>query len=445
MIITLKTLQQKAFKVEIDDGETVLALKERVEKEQGEAYPVAGQKLIYAGKILNDATTLKEYNISESNFVVVMVSKAKTPAKSPQSGASSSSTTTTTAPTSAPQQPPTTTTVATPTQETQSPALSQPPTGTVTTDSGPLPVTSSDTSTTPSATSEAGTPTVETAASTLVLGEAYEQALTSLMELGYDRDEVVRAMNASFNNPSRAAEYLMTGIPEGIYQQPEEQGAPPAPAGQQQQPRPAPAGGQQPQQQPQQQPPQQQQQPQIPLGMFPPGSGQGGAPSFEDMRPGESQMAYLARQPQFVQLRQVLQNNPALLQPILQQIGQSNPELLQVISQNQEAFLQLLNNPEHAMQQQQGQPQQGGGGMGGLLPGMPPGMMMPPRGSPRGPGQGGPPGAIHIQVTEQEKEAIERLKQLGYPEELVIQAYFACDKNEELAANFLLSQDDDDN
>ena len=27
------------------------------------------------GKILNDASALKEYNISESNFVVVMVSK----------------------------------------------------------------------------------------------------------------------------------------------------------------------------------------------------------------------------------------------------------------------------------------------------------------------------------------------------------------------------------
>ena len=31
----------------------VLALKERVEKEQGEAYPVAGQKLIYAGMFLS--------------------------------------------------------------------------------------------------------------------------------------------------------------------------------------------------------------------------------------------------------------------------------------------------------------------------------------------------------------------------------------------------------
>jgi len=230
------------------------------------------------------------------------------------------------------------------------------------------------------------------------------------------------------------------GIPEGIYQQPEEQGAPPAPAGQQQQPqqqpRPAPAGGQQQQQQQQPPPPQQQQQqPQIPAGMLPPGIGQDDAvPSFEDLQPGgmccvvcvckschlvcdcyfittETPMAFLARQPQFTQLRQVLQNNPALLQPILQQIGQSNPRLLQVIvfcivlyssdhykqviSQNQEAFLQLLNNPE----QQQGQPQQGGG-----IGGLPPGMMIPPRGNPRG-----PPGAVHIQVTEQEKEAIERV------------------------------------
>ncbi len=54
------------------------ALKEKIEAERGkDHFPVSGQKLIYAGKILQDDKQLKEYKIEEKNFVVVMVSKVR--------------------------------------------------------------------------------------------------------------------------------------------------------------------------------------------------------------------------------------------------------------------------------------------------------------------------------------------------------------------------------
>ena len=51
-----------------------------------------------------------------------------------------------------------------------------------------------------------------------------------------------------------------------------------------------------------------------------------------------------------------------------------------------------------------------------------------------------PPGATPISVTVEERDAIERLCRLGFPRDQVVQAYFACDKNEEMAANFLFEE-----
>lgn len=51
--------------------------------------------------------------------------------------------------------------------------------------------------------------------------------------------------------------------------------------------------------------------------------------SFVSLKTGNP-LEFLRQLPQFNMLRQVVQQNPSMLQALLQQIGQSNPRLLQV-------------------------------------------------------------------------------------------------------------------
>ncbi|XP_042198582.1 UV excision repair protein RAD23 homolog B isoform X1 [Callorhinchus milii] len=381
MQITLKTLQQQTFRIDIDPEQTVRALKEKIETEKGsDAFPAAGQKLIYAGKILNDDTQIKDYKIDEKNFVVVMVTKPKaasapvqpmvqaSPSPTPASTTAGASTTTSTpAPAPAAVVPaPTLAPVPTPIPASE-------PSSTASEEKPKEEETKEESSAAPEATprpltEEIDLNLVEAASSTLVTGTAYENLVAEIMSMGYEREQVLAALRASFNNPDRAVEYLLTGIPA----EPEIQEEP--------QPRVTT------------QPPSQQ---------------------TSQSTPSSNPLEFLRTQPQFQQMRQVIQQNPSLLPALLQQLGRDNPTLLQQITQHQEQFVQMLNDPVGEV---------AGEGAEGH----------------------GSPHTNYIQVTPQEKEAIERLKALGFPEGLVIQAYFACEKNENLAANFLLQQNFDD-
>lgn len=390
MLITLKTLQQQTFKVEVDPSETVAVLKDKIAQEKGADYAVENQKLIYAGKILEDAKTISEYKIEEKNFVVVMVTKPKP--KAPEKPAEPQPMEVT--------QPPAAAAAAAPARPatvaaTPAPVVAAPPAAAT----EPMSVSPAP------AAGQPATASLSEAEGLLVTGETYEQTVMEIMSMGFERDQVVRCLRASFNNPDRAVDYLFNGIPEELQAASR---APVAPAA-------APAAGQP--------------APAVSAAAAAAGTAAaapaaGGltAPPAGAAASADDPLAFLRTQPQFMQMRQVIQQNPNLLPTILQQIRNSNPRLLQLITQNQDRFVQMLNEPLPPLDPSLVS------AAGGLVP-------------PLGPM---PDDASFIHVTQEEKQAIDRLKALGFPEELCLQAYFACEKNEDLAANFLLSQDPED-
>ncbi|KAK9408053.1 UV excision repair protein RAD23 B like [Crotalus adamanteus] len=408
MQITLKTLQQQTFKIDIDCGETVKALKEKIELEKGkDAFPVAGQKLIYAGKILNDDTALNEYKIDEKNFVVVMVTKPKAAAAPSPTTAQQSNDTTTTVTSTTPAAVPKLVPTPVPAQVSVSAPTASTPAAAAACESAPVSATVEEKPAdkpveTPPATSPTSTESsigdisrsnlFEDATSALVTGQSYENMVTEIMSMGYEREQVIAALRASFNNPDRAVEYLLMGIPGDR----ESQGMadPPQAASTAASPSSAVAAA---------------------------AAATTTTTTTTTSSTGGHPLEFLRNQPQFQQMRQIIQQNPSLLPALLQQIGRENPQLLQQISQHQEHFIQMLNEPV----QESGQGSGGSGSGGGVV-------------------EAGSRHMNYIQVTPQEKEAIERLKALGFPEGLVIQAYFACEKNENLAANFLLQQNFDE-
>ncbi|KAH8307799.1 hypothetical protein KR044_004460 [Drosophila immigrans] len=449
MIITVKTLQQQTFTVDFDPEKTVLELKNRIFKERGVEYIVEKQKLIYAGVILTDERTISSYKVDERKFIVVMLTRdlnggggncdhtnTSTAVIQQRKQLSSSSNETTNE-----------TSKSSKVDEESKPidngnvSIIESEARTKKRTPGDGNAEAQQTSTSPvtdaartysnnDLVGDLANASLQTRAeSNLIMGEEYNSAVASIVEMGYARDQVERAMAASYNNPERAVEYLITGIPQEnndfnndaenadessrTYNLRRE--------------------------------------------------------SLSDLQPQSTSdpFEFLRTQPQFLQMRSLIYQNPHLLHAVLQQIGQTNPALLQLISENQDAFLHMLNQPlegemgDNAQrigiaQTPRNSRQQTENLASAILQGSAVADSQRPVAGADNASEDEPNSMATeynlqsseslstIRLTPQDQDAIERLKALGFPEALVLQAYFACEKNEQLAANFLLSSSFDD-
>lgn len=77
-------------------------------------------------------------------------------------------------------------------------------------------------------------------------------------------------------------------------------------------------------------------------GARPAAAAPGAAPGAAAGLLGGASLEALRSNPQFQQLRHLIQTNPQFLEPIIQNIAQANPQFAALINQNPEAFLQLL-------------------------------------------------------------------------------------------------------
>ncbi|CAM8879688.1 unnamed protein product [Rhodiola kirilowii] len=330
MKVFIKTLKGTThLEIEVTPEHTVADLKKSIEAVQGSrVYPAFKQMLVYQGKVLKDDTTLKENKVAENSFISIMLTKSRTSAGEGSTNSSEPSSMVSQA-----SRAPPSTSAARDSVSVGSPA--------------PAPAASPIPALAPvsmiNVTSEAG---VENqAASNQTARSNCEETIQQIIDMGggaWNRDIVIQALRAAFNNPERAVEYLYSGHP-----------------------------------------------------------------NVGSNASGTATLAFLRNSRQFQAMRAMVQVNPEILQPMLQELGKQNPNLMRLIQEHQAEFLRLINEPV-----------EGGEGnvMGEIASAMP----------------------QAIQVTPEERDGIERLEAMGFDRALVLEVFFACNRNESLAANYLL-------
>jgi UV excision repair protein RAD23 len=281
MNLTVKTLKGGKFTIEIDPTQTIAQTKSIIENTKSELGSASSMKLIHSGKVLKDNDTIESCNIKPSDFLVVMITKAKKEkAPAPAAATAASATETTTA-------------AATSSTET---ATAAPPAA----------ATAATTSTTES------TSSTENNNSNNNNDEFPAEIMANLRALGFPESDILVCLRASNGNPDVAVEFLMNGIPPGIAAAAGGGGG-------------AGGGG-------------------ANSGGAASSSGANNS-STSTTTGGGGPLEALRQHPQFNDIRRLVQTNPQMLSAVLQQIGGQQPELLSAINANQSEFLAMMNEP----------------------------------------------------------------------------------------------------
>lgn len=342
MKLVLKKLpDQVAIEVEVAEDATCEDLKRQIQTDH--QFDVSWQKVIFAGRIVSDEARLAEQGIKDGASLVLVVRK-------PDSAAAAAPAASTPAAAPAPQS---AAPVATP-AETQPAAAATP---------------AADAAPVAAASTPAFTPS--------------DEALSALLGMGFEQEQIVRALRLARNDLQNACDLLLSGAP---LSEPTTPAAAPAAA----------SGGAQ-------RTDPQQEASNLMSDLIQRMGQQNSDP--------QAQFEWVVQQPQFQRIRSLLQTRPDLFAALLTQLGGSNPQLHELISQNQAEFLEWLNDEE------------GGDGDGSDIAVVQTG--------------GGGGGGAAAQLSQRDESSITRLMELGFGRDVVRQAYLACGKNEEMAANYL--------
>eukprot|EP01130_Rhizamoeba_saxonica_P012924 TRINITY_DN548_c0_g1_i1.p1 TRINITY_DN548_c0_g1~~TRINITY_DN548_c0_g1_i1.p1 ORF type:complete len:382 (+),score=131.85 TRINITY_DN548_c0_g1_i1:64-1209(+) len=380
MKITIRTVARKTYEYQFELDTLIGDIKNTIEQDHG--HEVSHQTLIFSGKFMEDDKTIGHYNITEKDFVVLMIRKPRAaPAPEPE-------------PEPEPEPQPTPVQAPTPTTDPEN-------------DSMEVEDPNIDPDSIPADDFQA-------AASSFLSGQELENAIVNLVGMGFPRENVEAAMTLSYNNSERAIDFLTSPGFSAAAAMAMAGGAPAAfgPAGN------APSPGQEPSGNPEVPAPAVggDGNPVLPANFLPPhlagssGGSSGGSGVFD----------FLRNHPDFDRMRMLIQRQPELLNEILQAMSRANPQLITLVNQHQEEFVNLLNEPIQ------------GGGQGAPV-GMPPGMQ----------GMQGMAAPGRVTVTEEEMETINNLVMMGFDRRRVEEAFILFDKDAEMTANYLLNNPED--